>query len=515
MRTFLSFPWLHEWLHEWLYEGLHEGPHPACRSFSADPGAMPASIVLFVMALASLAGTSARAQTFEPYTFEAEVTIPVEAERGEIMVPENRTDANSRSIPIGFVRLASRAATPKAPIVYLAGGPGGSGTRAMRGTRWRMFDRLRDVADVIILDQRGTGFSDRVPRCRSSVQVPADSATTRERYVRLHRKALAECVDVWEAKGVDLRGYTTWESAADINAVRKALGVDRVSLLGISYGSHLALATLKRYPNRIDRLVLASPEGLDDTVKRPSRTDAYIERLQAAIDADSVSRSFYPDVRGLLKGVLDDVEANPPHLLVDDDPEFRRTLGRFELMRITGYSLSDPRGANSILEGYLDAAHGDYTWFQNYFDWVVRDNTIAFNGMAVAMDLASGISPKRKAQVSAEAETALLGDAINFPMPHLQDALPDLDLGSAFREPVSSDRPALLLTGTLDGRTYPEAHAEIAEGLSNGARVTIRNAGHNLFLSHPDVVPLIADFFGGAAPKPRTLTAPLPRFAPD
>ena len=455
------------------------------------------------------------AQAFEPYAFEVEVTKTVEAERGEIMVPENRSDPESRQIPIRFVRLRSRADNPHAPIIYLAGGPGGAGTRAMRGQRWLMFDRLREEADVIILDQRGTGLSDTMPRCTSSVTVPADSATTRALYTGVHRRAAQECLDFWSSEGIDIRGYTTWESTADIDAVRRAIGAEQVSLLGISYGTHLALATLKRYPEHIDRLVLASAEGLDQTVKRPARTDAYFARLQAAIDADSVSRSFYPDVRSLVAGVLDEVETHPPTLLVDDDPEFYRTLGRFEMQRITGYMLSDPDRVGSILEGYADAAQGDYTWFKNYFDWFVGDNTISFDGMALAMDIASGISPERSARVEAEAETALLGDAMNFPMPHLQDAVPGLDLGETFREPVVSARPALFLSGTLDGRTYPESHAEIASGFSNGAIVTVENAGHNLFFSHPDITGIIADFFGGAPAERRTLTAPLPRFVPD
>lgn len=473
-------------------------------------------VVAVLVSASAVVPCVAPAQNFEPYTFEVQVTQTVEAERGEIAVPENRSDPDSRMIPIRFVRLESRAENPTAPIIYLAGGPGAAGTAAMRGQRWLLFDRLRDVADVIILDQRGTGLSDAVPECTSSVQIPPDSATTRERYIRLHRAGLQDCLGFWNREGVDIGGYTTWESAADIDAVREALGAERVNLLGISYGTHLALATLKRYPDRIDRLVLASAEGLDQTVKLPAHTDAYFERLQAAIDADSASHACYPDVRGLIESVLDQVEANPSMLLVDDDdPEFYHTLGRFEMQLMTASMLADPSRVESVLEGYADAAAGDYNWFRNYLDWIVGDNTISLDGMAVAMDIASGISPERLARVEEQANTTLLGDALNFPMPHFRGAIPGIDLGDKFREPVVSDRPALFLSGTLDGRTYPEAHAEIADGFSNGAIVTIENAGHNLFFCHPDIVEIIAGFFDGAPGESRTLTAPAPSFLPD
>ena len=462
-----------------------------------------------LLLLALTAAAPAWAQAFEPVQFELDSGERVAAERGEVLVPENRSAPESRTVPVRFLRFASRAEEPAAPIVYLAGGPGGSGTRAAQGRRWAMFDRLRDVADVIVLDQRGTGLSDEVPRCYSSVAFPPDSATTRDRYVRLHRAAVAECRGFWAAEGVDLRGYTTAESAADIEAVREALDAERLNLLGISYGTHLALATLKRYPDRVDRLVLASAEGLDQTVKRPARTDAYFGRLQAAVDADSAAAARYPDVRGLIAGVLDRVRRTPPRVTVRPRgrAEFERTLGPFEMRLVTGFMISDPDRAAALLRAYADAAEGRFGFF-GFF----ADSAIAFDGMALAMDLASGIGPERLALVEAEAEAALLGDALNFPMPHLRDAIPGLDLGDAFRAPVTSDRPALFLSGTLDGRTYPEAHAEVAAGFPYGAIVTIENAGHNLFFSHPDVVGLVADFFAGAPAEARTLTAPPPSF---
>lgn len=463
---------------------------------------------LLSFGLALLSG-SAAAQPFSSVDFRLDSGETVAAEQGEVLVPENRSDPDSRLISVRFVRFRSRAARPASPVLYLAGGPGGSGTAAARGERWALFDRLRDVADVVALDQRGTGLSGEVARCESSVEVPPDSATTRERYVRLHRRALTECLEFWKAQGVDVRGYTTWESVADIEAVRQALGADRVSLLGISYGTHLALATLRRFPDRVDRLVLASPEGLDDTVKRPALTDAYFERLQAAIDADSASAARYPDVRGLVRGVLDRVEADPPRVTVRrrDGTAFERTLGRFEVQLASGYMIADPDRAASLLRAYADAAEGRFGFF-GYF----ASPTISLDAMPLAMDLASGVSSERLALVEAESVRALLGDALNFPMPHLRDGIPDLDLGEAFRAPVASDCPALIFSGTLDGRTYPEAHAEVAAVFSRGAIVTVENAGHNLFFSHTGVLALIADFLAGAPAVAQTLVAPSPRF---
>ena len=113
------------------------------------------------------------------------------------------------------------------------------------------------------------------------------------------------------------------------------------------------------------------------------------------------------------------------------------------------------------------------------------------------MDVASGISDDRLALVEAQAKTALIGDYLNFPMPHLRGVPEGLDLGDAFRENPASDIPTLLLSGTLDGRTYPESQREALSGMSDLTVVTVVNAGHNLFMVSPEVSETIKTFMRG------------------
>ena len=100
---------------------------------------------------------------FEPYEFEARDGRKVEAELGTLMVRENRDNPDTRILKIKLVRFKSTSENPGSPIVYLAGGPGGSGIAAARGSRFDMFMALRQMGDVIALDQRGTGMSDGFP----------------------------------------------------------------------------------------------------------------------------------------------------------------------------------------------------------------------------------------------------------------------------------------------------------------------------------------------------------------
>jgi pimeloyl-ACP methyl ester carboxylesterase len=134
--------------------------------------------------------------------------------------------------------------------------------------------------------------------------------------------------------------------------------------------------------------------------------------------------------------------------------------------------------------------------------------------MPLAMDIASGISDERLEQVEDQAATALLGDMLNFPMPHLARISSLPGLADSFRAPFESDIPTLFLSGTLDGRTYPESAAEIAGLFSNGTHILIDNAGHNLFMVSPEVQNVIVAFMRGEPVQLRRLYIEPPHLRP-
>ncbi len=116
----------------------------------------------------------------KPYTFENEKGEKVESEFGTLLVPENRSNPESNLIELAFVRFKSTAKNPGPPIVYLAGGPGGSGIGTATGTRFPLFMALREIADVIAFDQRGTGYSKPNLGCFERLALPLDVAPSRE-----------------------------------------------------------------------------------------------------------------------------------------------------------------------------------------------------------------------------------------------------------------------------------------------------------------------------------------------
>jgi pimeloyl-ACP methyl ester carboxylesterase len=175
----------------------------------------------------------------------------------------------------------------------------------------------------------------------------------------------------------------------------------------------------------------------------------------------------------------------------------RVVFGSFELQLLVSGSISDPPRSATLPALYAQMDRGDFSQAGAIIHRAIRSAPIRLSGMPEAMDAASGLSRSRARLVERQAKTSLLGDALNYPMPHLGDSLGVPDLGESFRKPVKSSVPTLFLNGTLDGRTYPESAEQIAARFSHATRVIVENGGHNLFEADPAIAEVVVRFLKG------------------
>ncbi|MFA6112905.1 MAG: alpha/beta hydrolase [Sphingomonas sp.] len=468
-----------------------------------------AALAFPALALARASAQTAPPSQAGPIRFKGWRGAETDAERGYFEVPEDRRDPGSRKIQLGYVRFASTAVRPGPPIVYLAGGPGGEGTGAATGPRFPIFMALRAVADVIALDQRGTGLSSTIPgRPASTRPLPL---FTQEGLTSYFREELQSAWADWTRAGVSMAGYNTEQSADDIDDLRRHLGAEKVDLWGTSYGSHLALSVLKRHGDRVNRVALSSLEGLDQTVKRPARTDAYLRQVDALLGADPAARAAIPDLPALMRRVHARLEAQPAvtKVMLKGAPAEIR-MGGFGVQMLAGGLIANPHTLAMLPAMYLALDAGRTDVLAPFLGDVA--DLLNLRGMPEAMDLASGISPRRLALVRREGRSAVLGETLNFPMPQLLGAIPGVDLGEGFRAPMRIDHPALLVAGSLDGRTVLAEQDEVAAQFQRKSRVIVENAGHNVFEAHPEVQVLLVRFFRGEGVADTRLALPPPTF---
>jgi pimeloyl-ACP methyl ester carboxylesterase len=436
------------------------------------------------------------AAKIRPYVFQTMKGEKVDAELGTFFVPENRDNPDSPRIELAFVRFKSTAKKPGNPIVYLAGGPGGAGTGAARTARFSLFMALRDVADVIAFDQRGTGMSQRDMRCADPVYIPLD-ATTRDAVIKAYKAKSRECIEYWrDWQRADLRGYNTNQSADDLEALRLVLGAKKIDLWGISYGTHLALATIRRHPQSIGRAILAGTEGPDHTLKLPSNGDAHLAAIGEALRRDPEWSARIPDFVALVRQVLEKLEKEPVVVEVTDPTTKQKVkvpVNRFVMQGFTAANLGTTMIRNYPLI-YYNASKGDYTAMGQF--WLAFTREPIGNAMSIMMDCSSGATAARRERIASEAKTALLGNFQDQVFPDICEAWGNPDLGDAFRAPVRSDVPALFISGTLDGRTPISNAEEYAAGFPNAHHLILDGAVHSdpLFLSSPKILETMLAF---------------------
>lgn len=418
------------------------------------------------------------------------------AERGVFTVPENRDDPASRRIEIAFVRLKSTAANPGAPIIYLAGGPGGSGIDILSTPRGAMLRRLTAVADVIALDQRGTGQSNAIPPCAPDIALD-QTRLTRDSISRQFRQGFTQCLTFWREAGVDPAGYDLLDSAEDLEDLRLALGAEKLNLLAISFGPQLGMTYMKRHPDRVERAVFASPRGLDHTLRSPASVQAFLDRV---LDAETLA---------IMRRVHERLDREPVRVMVtprEGATPVEVGFDSFPVRLITSFFYLNSKAVLERLpELYRQMDGGDYDAYAQLILEVGmtpgRGRFVAFRGMGEIIDIASNASAENLARWRAEVDDSILGDAHGFPMPQAM-GLGGLDIPDDYKRPLVSDTPTMFISSTHDGRTPLETMPSVMQGFSRATLTRVVGGGHNVFeQSEPLQAEILAFLSDGTRPS--------------
>lgn len=211
---------------------------------------------------------------------------------GYLYVAEDHGNPNSSVIVLAVAVLrSSTGSSADTPLVYLEGGPGGSALDAAYEL-W-IGSSLGAGRDIILIDQRGTGYSHPSLNC-----IELDD----EAYYDYAEYEVYElCADrLWD-EGIDLTQYNSVDNAADINDLRIAMGYDQIDLFGISYGTRLALNVMRYHPEALRAVIIDSvyPPQVDPISGEAIQTMQALEVLFDGCLADPICDNAFPELEAV------------------------------------------------------------------------------------------------------------------------------------------------------------------------------------------------------------------------
>ena len=404
-----------------------------------------------------------------------------------LTVPANRAERGHGTIRLPIAVIPGR--TPSAStdaVVIPAGGPGYAGLPNSIGAST---EALTLDHDVVLLDQRGTGLAEPSLNCPELEKALVDVLTRADPYAteaQIARNAATACRARLVAGGVHLEDYNTVSNAADLVDLRRALGYERWNILGVSYGSRLALQLLRVDAAATKAVILDSVYpptvgGLANVIDANQRgLDAY-----GAWCATSAScRSAVPDAKAMIDAIVARYDAAPATVsvlapggglmttkLTGADLIGGLIAGLYDTNTIRGLALLLPQlaaGQSGLLSLIVPTA-------------MERLLSIS-EGMALSVDCADNAGSRDAARDAAvianPGKFATIALGAGASMCDVWDVPPT---GPGFNDPVRSDVPVLIMAGSIDPITPPAAGRAAAATLTRSQYVERAGSGHGLF----------------------------------
>ena len=422
----------------------------------------------------------------------------VETECTRVIVPENRHNPDSRALALFVARLPAltRNKLPE-PLFVLTGGPGLGASTFYPGVA-SAFARIRRERDIVLVDQRGTGRS-------SPLTCPIVEQQVWESTGDQTARVMHECRERLE-QDHDLSQYTTSVAVRDLDAVRRALGYQRIALYGGSYGTRVAQQYARRYPTHTLALLL-------DGVVPPTRVlgpstpldaENALRLILARCHADQQCQARFGDPQVDYLGLRRKLAAGPVRLTVNDPVsgaphELTFSSALFAgALRLASYSADQAALLPLSLHlAYHDGRFGPLAT-QYLLTTADYDAVLAY-GMHNSVVCTEDVPFYAREHIdrAALADT-FLGTSQLDALQALCADWPTGPIDADLHSPMASQVPALLLSGGADPVTPPSFAAEAAKGFAHSQQIVLPGQGHGQLLQ-PCVDRLMAEFLDGAA----------------
>lgn len=405
-----------------------------------------------------------------------------------LSVPLDWDAPDGETISLAVARIPA-ADTAIGSLLLNPGGPGGSGLDMLS------YDPVTDVVakhyDRVSWDPRGVGRSSAptcgaaVPQFLSQDPEPDDAGEADA----LESAADAVATECSTSDAALLSHMRTEDTARDLEAIRVALGEDKLTYLGYSYGTHIGQVYASLFPDRVDKMVLDGVVDPDESFTEflLSQTDAFDTALEAqAVECDDAGRQSC-GVADLL-AAYDDVHEMVEKRRIEGT---NGSVGPAELSMAAITSAYQPRGWHVLGPALRDALNGDGTAirrisdsYQEMSDYIPYAAVVCTDGPAPRgvdeyrsfAEEAISVSPRFGAAIANE-----LLPCATWPVVTEQDSSVQ----------VTGVPPILLIGNTGDPAT-PLVNAEkVHDRISGSVLITVDGDGHTAYGSNSCVNQLV------------------------
>jgi len=405
--------------------------------------------------------------------------------------------------------------TSQEPLVYLHGGPGIATLenlpRYLKNAKWKM---LRQKNDLIFFDFRGTGFSE--PNLCKDLQdslqvisrIKPPLAEKIARTVSLYKN----CRENLEKDQIDISSFSSFQFAADVEEIRKALQIKKWNVYGVSNGTNIALQLIKHFPKPLNSVILDSPFPPNspwlDWVRPFDTCFKVLEKHIAAEPAlflkfSSLRKDFVRAVERLNKKPV----PLPLKMKADTTINIYRFDGKDFAWSIWTAMLS-PKSIPLVPLGITEIANGNDSLLVKWALLFNDPNKFGAYAAAQSMSITcfedlprhekniEEIIFKQYSEFSA-LYTSGLDQAI------CKEFRPQVADKKIF-QPITSNVPVLILAGELDPVCPPFFGQVTARTLSNSTFITVPSASHAVMFADDCTMKIATDFISSPHKKPST-----------
>lgn len=431
-------------------------------------------------------------------------------ECGYVTVPEQHINPQGRTIQLAVAIVKSTSPSPVSDPLFMAqGGPGGSTIDAF--VQPLMDSPFRDNRDIVLFDQRGTLYSKPALTCPEIFDLTIETIEqdlSPEESERLYEEASAACHNRLVDEGINLSAFNSLENAADIAALRVALGYNEINLYGVSYGTLLALHTMRDSAAGLRSVILdaVAPPQINFQVEAPQSEERAFTALFNACATDADCNKAYPDLERVFYDLIAQLNETPTRVRVTD-PETGKSYNAvmdgdglegsiFQMLYATDLIPALPKMI-------YDAREGNYNVMGRFLSILIFDRTISegmYYSVFCAEDADFNLQDVDLTEVHPQiAETSERGLEGLLRVCQQWNVVP---LGPSVDAPIVSSIPTLLLSGAFDPITPPAFAEATAQTLERSYAYTFPNTGHGAiftgacsdgiiqaFLNNPTVTP--------------------------